>query len=65
MLINKDIFNKIGGRKLILNKSLLSEKDISDFEFESHANVAFSIPPLNEREENKDILDKFAKEIGL
>ena len=65
MLVSKDIFNKIGGRKLILNKSLLSEKDISDFEFESHANVAFSIPPLNEREENKEILDKFAKEIGL
>ena len=65
MLLSKDIFSKIGGRKLVLNKSLLSENDIRDFEFESHATVAFNIPPLNEREENKDILDKFAKEIGL
>ena len=65
MLINKDIFNQISGRKLILNKSLLQEKDIRDFEFESHASVTFNLPPLNEREENNDILDKLIKEIGL
>ena len=65
MLLNKDIFNQIGGRKLVLNKSLLSEKDVHDFEFESHATVSYSLPPLNEREENKDILEKFTKEIGL
>ena len=65
MLVNKDIFNRIGGRKLILNKSMLSEKDVHDFEFESHATISFNIPPLNEREENKDILDRFIKELGL
>ena len=65
MLINKDIFNQIGGRKLVLNKSLLSEKDVHDFEFESHATVSFNIPPLNERDENKDILERFSKELGL
>lgn len=65
MLVNKDIFNQIGGRKLVLNKSMLSEKDVHDFEFESHATISFNIPPLNEREENKDILDRFIKELGL
>ena len=65
MLVNKDIFSKIGGRKLVLNKSLLSEKDVREFEFESHATVAFNVPPLNERAENKEVLDRFAKEIGL
>ena len=30
MLINKDIFEKIYGKKIILNKSLLSAKDVSD-----------------------------------
>lgn len=65
MLINKDIFNKISGRKLILNKSLLTEKDVRDFEFESHASVSFNLPPLNEREENKEVLDKLIKELGL
>ena len=65
MLINKDIFNTISGRKLILNKSLLTEKDVRDFEFESHASVTFNLPPLNEREENKEVLDNLIKEIGL
>ena len=65
MLVNKEIFNQIGGRKLVLNKSMLSETDVRDFEFESHATVSFSLPPLNERNDNKDILEKFAKEVGL
>ncbi len=65
MLINKTIFDKIAGRKLILNKSMLSDKDVRDFEFESHASVFFNLPPLNEREENKDILDRLIKELGL
>ena len=65
MLINKDIFSRITGRKLVLNKSLLSDRDVTDFEFESHASVSFNLPPLNERQENKDILDRFIKEIGL
>ena len=65
MLINKNVFDKIAGRKLVLNKSMLSDKDIRDFEFESHASVTFNLPPLNEREENKDILDRLIKELGL
>ena len=65
MLINKTVFDKIAGRKLILNKSMLSEKDIRDFEFESHASVSANIPPLNEREENKEVLDKLIKDLGL
>ena len=63
MLVNKDIFNKISGRKLVLNKSMLNGRDVTDFEFESHASVAFNIPPLNERDDNKEILDRFIKEV--
>ena len=65
MLVNKSIFNKISGRKLVLNKSMLSDKDVSDFEYESHATVNFNLPHLNERVDNKEILEKFAKELGL
>ena len=61
MLVNKEIFDKLYGHKIVLNKSLLSEKDITDFEFESHATVAFNIPPLNDRTDNKEILSEFVK----
>ena len=65
MLVNKEIFKKISDSKLVLNKSLLTDKNVHDFEFESQATVTFNLPPLNEREDNKEILDKLIKEIGI
>ena len=65
MLVNKAIFDKLDGKKLVLNKSLLTKKDVSDFEFESHTKVAFNLPPLNDRANNKEILEEFIKELGL
>ena len=64
MLVNKDIFDKLSGKKIILNKSLLSEKDINDFEFESNLSVDFNIPPLNDRADNKEILEEVIKIIN-
>ncbi len=65
MLINKDVFSKISDSKLILNKSLLTDKDVTDFEFESQAKVTFNLPPLNERLDNKEILDKLVKNLEI
>lgn len=61
MLVNKDIFNKLSGKKIVLNKSCLSEKDVSDFEFESNSSIAYNIPPLNDRIDNREILEEFVK----
>ena len=61
MLVNKDIFDKLYGHKIVLNKSMLSKQDITDFEFESHTTIAFSIPPLNDRADNREILSEFLK----
>ena len=61
MLINNDIFTKLYGHKIVLNKSLLNNKDVSDFEFEAHTSVTFNIPPLNDKLDNKDVLEKFIK----
>lgn len=61
MLVNKNIFEKLSGKKIILNKSLLTEKDVNDFEFESNSSIMFNIPPLNDRLDNKEILNEFIK----
>ena len=62
MLVNKDIFSNLSDKKIVLNKSLLTPKDINDFEFESQSKIAYSIPPLNDRVDNnevlKDLIDK-------
>jgi hypothetical protein len=64
MLVNNDIFDKLSGKKIVLNKSLLSEKEINDFEFESNSSVTFNIPPLNDRVDNKEILENLIKKIN-
>lgn len=61
MLINKEVFDKLYGHKIVLNKSLLTPQDVTDFEFESHSSIAFNIPPLNDRVDNKEILSEFIK----
>jgi len=65
MLINKDIFEKLYGKKIVLNKSLLSEKDVTDFEYESHSKILFNMPPLNDRDINKEIIEEFITKIEL
>lgn len=63
MLVNKNIFEKTYGKKLILNKSLLKSNDVSDFERESGAEIAFNMPPLNDREMNGEKLEEFLEKV--
>ena len=65
MLINKNIFEKLYGNKVVLNKSLLSSKDVSDFEYESHSKILFNMPPLNDREQNREQMQEFADKLEL
>lgn len=65
MLINKNIFEKLYGKKIILNKSLLNPKDVTDFEYESHSKISFNIPPLNDRNSNAEILQEFMEKLEL
>ena len=58
---NRDIFNTLASEKIILNKSTLSQKDVNDFEFEGSLKVTFNIPPLNDRADNRELLNEFIK----
>ncbi len=65
MLVNKNIFEKISGDKIILNKSLLSPKDVSDFEFESGCHIVANVPPLNDRADNSELLNELIEKLGI
>lgn len=56
MRTNKNIFNELNGKKIILNKSLLSDKDVIDFESEANTKVLYNVPPLDERIKNDKIV---------
>lgn len=59
-----NVFNRIKNNNVILTKSLLSSKDIADFELESNIKVFYNMPPLDERQRNGAIND-FLGRIGL
>ena len=61
---NRDILKKLEGRKIVLNKSLLTPKDIGEFEMEAGVKTFYSIPPLNDRMPSIAI-DNFLVRLGF
>ena len=53
------------GKKVILNQSLLTNKDVLDFEYEARTKVFFNMPPLDEREKHIQILNVFLVKLGF
>lgn len=61
---NRKIFDELRGKKIILNQSLLTNKDVMDFEYEGRTKVFYNLPPLNDRERST-VLTDFLSKIGL
>lgn len=66
-MIRKDrnIFDKLTGKKIILNKSLLDNNDIMDFEYESKSKVYYNIPPLDDKKSKHQALENLLVKLGL
>lgn len=65
MLTNNKVFRNLKGKKVILNQSILSSKDVLDFEYESGTKIFFNMPPLDERERSIHVLNKFLFMLGF
>lgn len=65
MAINPSLLKTLKTEKVILNQSLLSQKDVLDFEYESGLKIYFNMPPLDEREKSIFILNKFLDKLGF
>ena len=65
MLLNPKGLTPYKGKKIVINQSLLNQKDILDFEYESRSKVFFNMPPLDEREKNIYIVNVFLSKLGF
>lgn len=65
MATNRSSLSALKGKKVILNQSLLSSKDVLDFEYESKLKIFFNMPPLDEREKQIQILNLFLAKLGF
>jgi len=66
-LIRKDkhIFEKLKGEKIILNRSVLNNSDVADFEYESRSKVYYNIPYLDDKLDNNHILNDMLLKLGF
>lgn len=65
MTFNRNALTNLKGKKVILNQSLLTAKDVLDFEYESKIKIFFNMPPLDEREKQIQILNVFLAKLGF
>ncbi len=57
MLRDRTIFSKLKNKKVVINKSTLSEADVKEFASEAGIKVFYVLPPVNDREMSKDVND--------
>ena len=57
MLRDRSIFQKLKGKKVIINRSTLSESDVKEFASEAGVDIFYVLPPLNDRERSGIIVD--------
>lgn len=62
---NRNIFETLKGKKIVLNKSLLDKTDLADFEYESKSEIYYNIPPLDDKENKHEILEGLFSKMGL
>ena len=62
---DRNVLDKIKGKKVVLNKSLLDANDVKDFEYEARCSVFQNIPPLDDKKERHRVLDEFLNRLGF
>lgn len=69
MMLDRHAFSKLKGKdekyKIVLNKSLLSSKDVLEFAYEAKTKVVYNLPPLDDRERNIHALNGFLIKLGF
>lgn len=62
---NPRAFGEYKNKKIVLNKSLLSNHDVLDFEYETNTKVFYNLPPLYDQENDNASLDAFLVKLGF
>ena len=61
MMRDRTAFERLKSKKVIINKSVLSQADVKEFAREAGVNIFFTIPAINDREESEYISDLLIK----
>ena len=64
MLRDRTIFTRLKDKKVVINRSTLSEADVKEFASEAGVQIFYVLPPLNDRERSNEICN-FLKYLGM
>lgn len=66
-LIRKDrqAFEKLKGEKIVLNRSVLNNSDVADFEYESRSKVYYNVPYLDDKLDKHQVLTSLLLKMGF
>ena len=62
---NKSVLETLKEEKVVLNKCVLNSDDVSTFEYETKLKVFATIPPVDDRQENIEAINKFISKMNL
>lgn len=65
MVRDRRVFEKMRGKKIVLSQSLLTQKDVLEFEYESKSKIFHTLPPLDERADNSEVLGELLRKLGV
>lgn len=66
-LIRRDrkVFERLNNKKIVLNKSFVTESDVAVFEYEAGTKVFCNIPPLDDRKMPQSAINTIISKLGL
>ena len=62
---DRQAFEKLAGKKVVIAQSILSSSDIKEFEYEANIKAFFVMPPLDERSKNTEVLQDLLSRLGI
>ncbi len=62
---NRRLFEQLKGKKIVLNRSFLSNSDVMDFEYESKSKIFYNMPPLNDRLKSINAVRELLGKLGI
>ena len=65
MLMDNMAIKRLSGKKIVLNQSMISSKDILDFEYEARTKIFYNLPALDERSPHNVPLNAFLVRLGF
>lgn len=62
---DRKVFEKLKGKKIVLSKNILNNKDIAELEYEAKTRFFYYMPVLNDREDNTELLGELLVRLGV